>query len=107
MNKEQLKFDFTILILDGNRYIEIIYNGQTKCLILDEVMKRVSCIANQATTCWKVYCKGDISKAPLVIKDLWQYLECDEEDNLLYEATEKGVVNVARYYYHETICIGG
>jgi hypothetical protein len=26
---------------------------------------------------------------------------------LLYDAMEKGVINVVRYYHHETVCIGG
>jgi hypothetical protein len=44
---------------------------------------------------------------PLVIKDSWQYPEREEEGELLCEATEKGVVNVARYYHHETVYVGG
>lgn len=35
------------------------------------------------------------SPGPLVIKDSWQYLEHEEEGELLREATDKGVVNVA------------
>jgi hypothetical protein len=31
----------------------------------------------------------------------------EEEGELLREATEKGVVNVARYYHHETVHVGG
>lgn len=46
---------------------------------------------------------GDESQKPLVIKDSWQYPERDEEGELLREATEKGVIHVARYYYHETV----
>jgi hypothetical protein len=38
-----------------------------------------------------------------VIKDSWQYLEREEEGDLLQEAIEKGVVNVARHYCHETV----
>ena len=58
-------------------------------------------------TCWKVYCEGDTFKIPLVIKDLWQYLECKEEGELLYKVIEKGVINITRYYHYRTICIGG
>ncbi|KAL8380591.1 hypothetical protein RB595_005050 [Gaeumannomyces hyphopodioides] len=43
----------------------------------------------------------------LVIKDSWQYTEREEEGDLLQEATEKGVVNVARYYHHETVQMHG
>ena len=81
-------------------------NNQTECLILDEFMKRACYIASQVTTCWKVYRKEDIFKIPLVIKDLWQYLEHKEEGKLLREAVEKEIVNIARYYYHKTVHIG-
>lgn len=40
-----------------------------------------------------------------MIKDSWQYIERDGEGDLLKEATKKGVVNVARYYYHETVFV--
>lgn len=46
-------------------------------------------------------------KTPLVIKDSWQYTEREEEGELLREATNKGVVNVARYYHHETVRVLG
>ena len=107
INKEQLGFDPTILILDGNQYIKIVHNSQTKRLILNEVIKQARYIAGWAITYQKVYHKGNIFKAPLIIKDLQQYLERKKEGNLLYKATEKGVVNVARYYYYKTIYIGG
>ena len=107
MNKEQLRFDPTILILDGKRYIKIVRNGQTKRLILNNIIKRVYCVAGQVTTCQKGHYKGDTSKKPLIIKDLQQYLECEKEDKLLYKMLEKGVVNVARYYYYKIVYIGG
>uniref|UniRef100_A0A0B7KRL2 non-specific serine/threonine protein kinase n=1 Tax=Bionectria ochroleuca TaxID=29856 RepID=A0A0B7KRL2_BIOOC len=44
---------------------------------------------------------------PLVVKDSWQFLERDEEGELFQEATSKGVINVARYYYHGTVKIRG
>jgi len=34
---------------------------------------------------------------------LWQYLEREEKGKLLYKILEKGVVNIARYYYYKTI----
>jgi len=42
---------------------------------------------------------------PLVIKDLWQYLARNKEGELLYEVTRKGVINIARHYYYETVRI--
>jgi Fungal protein kinase len=67
---------------------------------------RAPCVAGRATTCWKAHREGDDSGAPLVIKDSWQSPEREEEGELLREATDKGVVNVARYYYHETVRVG-
>jgi hypothetical protein len=107
MNQEELGFDPTIITADGRRYIEIERNSQRERLIIDEVMKRAPCIAGRATTCWKAYREGDNSRTPLVIKDSWQYPEREEEGELLREATNKGVVNVARYYHHETVRVGG
>ena len=107
INKEQLRFNPTILILDSNRYIKIVRNSQTKRLILIKVIRRIRYIASRAITCQKVYYKGNISKAPLIIKDLQQYLQREEEGKLLYKVIEKGVVNIARYYHHKTIYIGG
>ncbi len=43
----------------------------------------------------------------LVVKDSWQYPECEEEGELLCEAAKNGVVNVARYFHHETVRVGG
>jgi len=59
------------------------------------------------SACWKAYREGDELQTPFVIKDSWQYPEREEEGELLREATEKGVVNVARYYHHETVRVGG
>ncbi|KAI9036229.1 uncharacterized protein KD926_002197 [Aspergillus affinis] len=107
MNDEQLGYDPSIMLTsNGKRFIEIIRDGQSECLILDSLMKRSPCVAGRATTCWKAYREGDKENAPLVIKDSWQYPERVEEGKLLAEATERGVVNVARYYYHETVQVG-
>jgi hypothetical protein len=106
MDKEQLGFDPTVVSVKGQRYIEIGRGGQTERLIIDEVIRRAPCIAGRATTCWKAHREGDDSRAPLVIKDSWQYPEREEEGELLREATNNGVVNVARYYHHETVHVG-
>lgn len=42
-----------------------------------------------------------------MIKDSWEIEERPVEGLLLKEATEAGINNVARYYYHENICTGG
>lgn len=106
MDEENLGFDPTIIVSTNERYIEIERDGQTERLIIDEVMKRAPCIAGRATTCWKAHRKDD-PQTPLVIKDSWQYTDRDEEGELLQGATEKGVINVARYYHHETVRING
>lgn len=105
MSEEGLGFDPTIVSAEGERYIEIERNGQTERLIIDGLMKRAPCVAGRATTCWRAHREGD--KRPLVIKDSWQYPERGEEGELLREATAKGVINVARYYHHETVCVRG
>ena len=107
INEEQLGFNPTILILDGKRYIKVVRNNQTEYLILNKLIKWAPCITSRAITCQKAHRKGNTSKIPLVIKDLWQYLERKKEGKLLYKAAEKGVINVARYYYYRTVYIGG
>ncbi|KAK0621805.1 serine/threonine-protein kinase Sgk2 [Bombardia bombarda] len=106
MSEEELGFDPTIMTANDKRFIEIERDGSTERLIIDEVMQRARCIAGRATTCWKAHHEGH-PQTPLVIKDSWQYPERDEEGELLREATGQGVVNVARYYYHETVQVRG
>lgn len=106
MTEEQLGFDPTIIERDGKQYVDIVRNGQKECLILQECITQARCVAGRATTCWKGHREGDASLTPLVIKDSWQYPE-REEGKLLSEATKNGVRNVARYYHHETVQVGG
>ncbi|KAL2889273.1 hypothetical protein HOO65_030774 [Ceratocystis lukuohia] len=107
MNDEQLGFDPTIITTTNKeRFIEVKRNGSTERIIIDKVMQRAPCIAGRATTCWKAHLEGR-PDMPLVIKDSWQYPERDEEGELLCEATTNDVVNVARYYHHETVQIHG
>ncbi|KAF2788689.1 hypothetical protein K505DRAFT_410741 [Melanomma pulvis-pyrius CBS 109.77] len=53
--------------------------------------------------------KRDNHTKRLVINEVVkrQFLERNKEGELLRKATKKDVVNVARYYYHETVCVGG
>ncbi|KAL2888932.1 kinase-like domain [Ceratocystis lukuohia] len=107
MNDEQLGFDPTIITTTNKeRFVEVKRNGSTERIIIDKVMQRAPCIAGRATTCWKAHLEGR-PDMPLVIKDSWQYPERDEEGELLCEATTNNVVNVARYYHHETVQIHG
>ncbi|KAI2785780.1 hypothetical protein POX_h09539 [Penicillium oxalicum] len=106
MSETVCGFDPTITIQNGRRMIEIERNGQTERLVLDSVLERAPCIAGRATTCWKAYRETD-PQIPLVVKDSWQYTERDEEGELLQEATERGVINVARYYHHSTVRVRG
>ncbi|KAK4151065.1 hypothetical protein C8A00DRAFT_45663 [Chaetomidium leptoderma] len=90
MNDEQLGFDPTITTQDGQRLVTIKRNGQTERLVIDKLV-------------------GHREGEPgirFVIKDAWQYTEREEEGELLREATDKGMVNVARYYHHETVAPG-
>ncbi|KAF2452271.1 serine/threonine-protein kinase Sgk2 [Lineolata rhizophorae] len=106
MNEKQLGFDPTILESDGKRYVEVERDGRMERLIIDGLMGRARGVVGRATTCWKAHREGD-DESPLVIKDSWQYPERGEEGELLREATEKGVVNVARHFYHETVHVDG
>jgi hypothetical protein len=106
MSEEQLGFDPTIIKVDGKRCIDIKRNGQQERLIIDEMVKHAPCIAGRATTCWKAHLEGGDSRFHLVIKDSWQYPERQEEGEMIREATDKGVENVARYYHHETVAVG-
>ncbi|KAJ2996128.1 hypothetical protein NUW58_g1072 [Xylaria curta] len=105
MSDKELGFDPTILTANKERFIEIQRHGSTERIIIDGVMLRARCIAGRATTCWRAHPEGH-KDIPLVIKDSWQYPERDEEGELLREVADKSVVNVARYYYHETVQIG-
>lgn len=106
MAEEELGFDPTIMTANHERFVKIQRNGMTERIIMDEVMQRAPCIAGRATTCWKAHLAGH-PETPLVVKDSWQYPERDEEGVLLREVTGKGVVNVARYYHHETVQVRG
>jgi hypothetical protein len=106
MSEEQLGFDPTIITAEDKRYIEIEREDGKECLVIDKVVKRVACVAGRATTCWRVHREDDPNTA-VVVKDSWQYPEREEEGELLREATEKGAINVARYYHHETGRVDG
>ncbi|KAH7031009.1 LOW QUALITY PROTEIN: uncharacterized protein B0I36DRAFT_322999, partial [Microdochium trichocladiopsis] len=106
MDREALGFDPTITTQGSRRFISITRNGQSERLVLDKRMKRAPCIAGRATTCWSVH-REDDPQTSLVVKDSWQYTEREEEGELLKTATESGVVNVARYYHHETVHVRG
>ncbi|KAL2187716.1 hypothetical protein L209DRAFT_708640 [Thermothelomyces heterothallicus CBS 203.75] len=106
MNEEQLGFDPTITMQDGRRLATIKRNGQTERLVIDKLVRRAPCIAGRATTCWVAHREGEPG-IKFVIKDSWQHTEREEEGDLLKEATDKGVVNVARYYHHETVFVRG
>ncbi|KAI1760953.1 hypothetical protein GGR53DRAFT_507328, partial [Hypoxylon sp. FL1150] len=113
MEEKDLGFDPTIITSNNVQYIDIIrdgtpgrMDGTPERIVIDKVIERVRCIAGRATTCWKAHPKSDPSTT-VVIKDSWQDPERDAEGELLREVTEKGIRNVARYYYHETIHIDG
>jgi hypothetical protein len=106
MSEEQLGFDPTIITAGDRRYIEIERDDGKERLVIEKVIKRVACVAGRATTCWRVH-REDAPNTRLVVEDSWQYPEREEEGELLCEAAEKDVVNVARYFHHETVRVGG
>ncbi|UPX14635.1 uncharacterized protein EKO05_0005112 [Ascochyta rabiei] len=106
IGEEQLGFDPTIITAGDKRYIEIERDDGKERLVINKMIKRVACVAGRATTCWRVH-RADKPSTSLVVKDSWQYPEREEEGEMLREATEKDVVNVARYFHHETVRVGG
>ena len=107
MTDEQLGLDPTVQGPEGERYIEITRDGQVERLILTKLITKQAAIAARGTTCWEAYHDTDKTKKPLIIKDSWQYEERPEEGLLIEEATNRGVKNIARYYHHETVHMGG
>ena len=107
MNNEQLGLDPTIQRSGGRRYTEITRDDKIERLFLTEEIRKQAAVVGRTTTCWRAYRVGDVSKKPLIVKDSWQYVERPEEGELIKEATEKGVVNIARYYHHETVQVDG
>lgn len=107
MNDEQLGFDPMIQQSDGQRYVEITRDDQIERLILTEEIRKHVVVAGRATACWRAYSDKDQSKEPLIVKTSWQYEERPEEGELIKEATDKGVKNIARYYHHETVQVDG
>ncbi|KAL8669127.1 MAG: hypothetical protein Q9168_006267 [Polycauliona sp. 1 TL-2023] len=107
MNNKQLGLDPTIQQFDGQRYVEITRDDKIERLILIEEIRKHAVVAGRATACWRAYCDKDQSKEPLVVKKSWQYEERPEEGELIKEATDKGVKNIARYYHHETVQVDG
>ncbi|MCJ1281514.1 hypothetical protein MMC26_000834 [Xylographa opegraphella] len=102
----ELGYDHIIQRSDGKRYIKITRNNKIERLILTEDIKQQAVIVGRAITCWRAYPDGDKSREPLIVKDSWQYEERPEEGELIKEATDKGVRNIARYYHHETVQVG-
>ncbi|KAI1505466.1 hypothetical protein F5X99DRAFT_415913 [Biscogniauxia marginata] len=86
MTEKNLEFDPTILSDNDRQYIKITRNSQVEQL--------------------KAH-REDNPQITLVIKDSWQYVEREEEGELLRDVTDKKVVNVARYYHHETVYVRG
>ncbi|EGX87996.1 Protein kinase-like domain [Cordyceps militaris CM01] len=106
MSDKDLGHDPTIIKEGTQRYIDIERNGKKERIFIQKVIRRARCLAGRATTCWKAY--SDLDPAtPLVVKDAWQYPERADEGEMLRYVTEKGVVNVARYYHHTTVFVDG
>ncbi|KAF3768433.1 hypothetical protein M406DRAFT_286387 [Cryphonectria parasitica EP155] len=107
MSEEQLGFDPAFKRTpSGQQFIEINRNGVNERLMIDGAIIHQHCIAGRGTTCWKAHPEED-PRTVLVIKDSWQFPERDVEGDLLRKATEKKVVNMARYYHHEIVQVGG
>ncbi|KAG6148624.1 hypothetical protein E4U28_003745 [Claviceps purpurea] len=106
MSEEDLGFYPTIKGSDGQQFIEIERNGNLECIVIKELIFRSRGIVGRGTTCWRAYSK-DHAEEPLVIKDSWQLPERDEEGEMVLRAERRNVINVARYYHHETVRVQG
>ena len=96
-----------VLILeDSVKYIHIYQNGQTRQLCLEDLIKRQCSITSQATT-YQRGSLGDKLDSGLVIKDLQEFKERPKKGFLLKEVIKADVKNIVRYYYYETVYIGG
>jgi hypothetical protein len=100
MSEEELGFDPTIIMANGQRFVEIERDGTTaERLLFDSVMKRARCITGRATTRWKAHREG-ASDATFVGKDSWQTPERDEEAELLRESNGGSTVVAAEISLH-------
>jgi serine/threonine protein kinase len=107
MDDEQLGFDPTIREEGGAQIINITKeDGSAEQLILTAQIHRARSIVGRATTCWTACRKGE-PESVLLVKDSWQHPEHEHEGLLLREVAQRGVVNVARYYHHETVQVRG
>ncbi len=107
MNDGSLGLDPTIQKSGGKRFVEIIRDDTIERLILTKEIIKQAVVVGRATTCWRAYRDGDKSEERLIVKDSWQYEERPEEGELIKEATDSGVRNIARYYHHETVQVDG
>lgn len=107
MDDKQLGIDPTIQQLNGQHYVEITRDDKIERLILTEEIRKHAVVVGRATACWRAHCDKDQSKRPLIVKKSWQYEGRLEEGELIKEATNKGVNNIARYYHHETVQVDG
>ncbi|KAF7867284.1 hypothetical protein EAF04_005367 [Stromatinia cepivora] len=105
MSEEELGVE-PIIVEDGGSYTWIERNGQIERLQFGKLMWRHHSIIGRGTRCWRGSLE-DKEDGQVVIKDSWQHEERLEEGLLLKEATDAGVKNVARYYHHETVRVGG
>jgi len=105
MSEQELGYDSTIAG-ESRRYTSIQRDGRIERLCLEDLIKRQRSVAGRATRCWKAFVE-DMPDWWLVVKDSWEYEERPEEGLLLKEATEAGVKNMVRYYYYETVHVGG
>ncbi|KAF2452554.1 hypothetical protein BDY21DRAFT_329029 [Lineolata rhizophorae] len=105
MNEEELGFDPTIV--EGGKQVEIQRDGQYERLYLQDVIRRQRSVVGRATTCWIGRLIGTKPMQRVVVKDSWEYEERPEEGDLLMNATKSGAENVALWYHHETVYVGG
>ena len=96
MNDKQLGFDLDLIEIDGKQFVKINRDGKKKRLIIIKKLKdHITCIAGQATTCWKIYQEENDLKQPSVVKESWQYVNESEKSKLICKATAIGINNIS------------
>jgi hypothetical protein len=69
-------------------------------IYLEELIQRQSSVAGRATTCWRSFPVGPI-------KDSWEYEGATRRGSFAERSYRSWSENVARYYHHETVYVGG
>ncbi|KAI0385818.1 hypothetical protein F5Y04DRAFT_291235 [Hypomontagnella monticulosa] len=106
MNNAEIGLNVGFTFHDGEMRLAIKREDKEESLVIEQELHRDRHLAGRGTICWKAHPVGK-PEVPLVVKEFWRHPSAVDEAELIRKATEKGVVNVARYYHHEAVLING